>query len=59
MSQVDNAPSHQAELAVLRLLANMLASMVNIPIRECIMENLEKDPVVRTILKLIEEGKTY
>ena len=46
------------ELATLRLLANMSASVVNTPIRERIKKNLEKDPTVRTILKLIEEGKT-
>ena len=31
---------------------------MNTPIRECIRENLEKDPVFRIILKLVEEDKT-
>ena len=57
-NQVVDALSHKAELAALRLLINMLASVVNPLIKEWIRENLEKDPTVRTILKLIEEGKT-
>ena len=57
-NQAADTLSHKAELATLRLLANMSASVVNTPIRERIKENLEKDPAVRTILKLIEEGKT-
>ena len=55
---VADALSRKAELTALRLLANMSASVVNTPIRECIKENLEKDPAIRTILKLVEEGKT-
>ena len=57
-TQAANALSRKAELVALRLLANMSASVVNTPIKERIKENLEKDPAVRTILKLIEEGKT-
>ena len=58
-NQAADAPSSKAELAALRLLANMSASMVNTPIREHIKESLEKDPAVRSILKLVEEGKTH
>ena len=42
----------------MRLLANISASVVNTLVREHIKENLKKDPAVRTILKLVEEGKT-
>ena len=58
LNQATDALSHKAKLAALRLLANMSASVVNTPIRERIKKNLDKDPTVRTILKLIEEGKT-
>ena len=57
-NQAVDALCHKAELATLIFLANML-SVVNTPIRERIKENLEKDPLVRTILKLIEEVKTH
>ena len=40
------------------MLTIMSASMVNTPIIKRIRENLDKDPIVSTILKLIEEGKT-
>ena len=57
-NQAADALSCKAELATLRLLANMSASRVNTPIKERIRENLDKDTAVRTILKLIEDGKT-
>ena len=57
-NQAVDALSRKVELAALRLLANMSASVVNTFIREHIKENLKKDPAVKTILKLIEEGKT-
>ena len=56
-NQATNALSRKEELAALRLLANMSASVVNAPIRKHIRENLEKDLAVRTILKLLKEGK--
>ena len=58
-NQAADALSRKAELAALRLLANMVADVVNTPLKECIKENLKKDHVVRTILKLVEEGKTH
>ena len=57
-NQSADALSRKAELAALRLLASMSDNVVNTPIREHIRENWEKDPAVKTILKLVEEGKT-
>ena len=36
----------------------MLASVANTPIREYIKKNMEKNPTIKTILKLVKEGKT-
>ena len=58
LNQAADALSRKAELATLKILASLSASVVNTPLKERIKENLEKDPVVRTILKLVEEGKT-
>ena len=57
-NQAADALSRKAELAAVTLLANLSASRVHIPIRERIKENLEKDPVVRTLLKLVKEGRS-
>ena len=57
-NQAADALSRKAELAAMTLLANLSASRVHIPIRERIKENLEKDPVVRTLLKLVKEGRS-
>ena len=57
-NQAADALSRKAELAAMTLLANLSASRVHIPIRERIKKNLEKDPVVRTLLKLVKEGRS-
>ena len=53
-NQAADALSRKAELAAMTLVANLSASKVHIPIRERIKENLEKDPIVRTPLKLVK-----
>ena len=58
MNQAADALSRKAELATLKIMASLSASVVNTPLKERIKENLEKDPVVRTILKLVKECKT-
>ena len=54
-NHVADALSQKVELATLRLLANMSASVMNTPIRKCVRENLDKDPIVKTIFKLVQE----
>lgn len=39
------------------MLATMLASFVDTFLKEHMKENLAKDPLVETILKLVHEGK--
>ena len=58
MNQVADVLSYKEELVALILLANMSANVENILIQKRIKENLKKDPVVKTILKLMKEGKT-
>lgn len=38
-------------------MANMSATTVNTPIMGCIKENLEKDPTIKTILKLMKKAR--
>ena len=57
-NQVADALSRRAELAALRRVAPMSATRVTTDIRQQIEANLCKDPQAKSLMKMVEEGKS-